>query len=284
MTKKREKPPEDERKKNSSIPEVLSEESLKSRWVQRSYVTLFLGGQVLFRLLRGKIHLRNLLEEMAEVGPDSLTSVLLIAYFAGMIFTIQTARELTRFGALQALGGAFGLAFCRELAPVLTAGIIAGQIGSAFAAEIGEMQVTEQIDALYTLRTDPVDYLVTPRVLACCIMLPILTILSLVVGICGGIFVATYFYNQPPQDFLNSLKSFLDIRDLVSILIKGVVFGALVSLIGCGWGLTTKGGAKGVSRSCTAAVVSGWIAIFMVNFFLSLAIFQELNINPARGF
>lgn len=284
MAKNRADLPKDRDKKNSSKPDVRSDRTSKSRWVQRLFVTLFLGGQVLLHLLKGKVHLRNLLEQMAEVGPGSLTSVLLIAYFAGMIFTIQTARELSRFGALPALGGAFGLAFCRELAPVLTAGILAGQIGSAYAAEIGEMQVTEQIDALYTLRTDPVDYLVTPRVIACCVMLPILTVLALIVGIAGGVFVATYFYDQPAMVFLNSIKHFLDFRDLISVLIKGLIFGALISLIGCGWGLTTIGGAKGISQSTTSAVVSGWISIFMVNFFLSLAIFQELGINPGKGF
>jgi ABC-type transport system involved in resistance to organic solvents, permease component len=130
---------------------------------------------VLLRILSGKIDRRKIMEHLVTVGLDSLRAVLLIAFFAGMIFTIQSARELIRFGAVGAVGGAFALAFCRELAPVLTAGVVAGQVGSAFAAEIGEMQVTEQIDALYMLRTNPVDYLVVPRVIACCVMLPILT-------------------------------------------------------------------------------------------------------------
>lgn len=245
------------------------------------FVAILLGGQILVRLLKGKIpRPRQLLEQMVTVGLGSLNSVLLIAFFAGMIFTVQTARELTKYGAVSAVGGAFALAFCRELAPILTASVVAGQVGSAYAAEIGEMQVTEQIDALYMLKTDPIDYLVIPRVIACCLMLPVLTTLALTVGLAGGVFVAAYFYNISPPVFLNSVRDFLELRDLLSIVLKGLIFGAFIGLIGCGFGITTTDGAKGVSRATTAAVVSTWISIFVADFILSLAIFQELNIYP----
>ena len=264
---------------DSSLPKPQREENFEHQWGERFIISLLLLGQVVTRLLKGKFSCRHIIEQMAIVGLDSLYSVLLIAYFAGMIFTIQTARELLHYGAISTIGGAFALAFCRELAPVLTASVVAGQVGSGFAAEIGEMQVTEQIDALYMLRTNPVDYLVVPRVIACCLMLPILTIFALVVGICGGVFVATNFYHLAAFIFLDSVRDFLEFRDLFSIIIKSFIFGAIVAVIGCGWGLTTKGGAKGVSRSTKAAVVTSWIAIFVVDFFLSLVIFNELNIN-----
>jgi len=249
----------------------------QNKWYERLLMTLFLAGQVFFRILKGKLCRRNLIEQMATVGFGSLNSVLLIAFFAGMIFTIQSARELIRFGAIYAVGGAFAVAFCRELAPVLTAAIVAGQIGSAFAAEIGEMQVTEQIDALYMLRTNPIDYLVLPRVVACCIMLPVLTVFALVVGIVGGVFVAANFYDVPYRVFLDSVREFLQLGDLFSVVVKAFIFGGIVGIIGCGWGLTTKGGAKGVSRSTTAAVVTSWVVIFIVDFLLSVFIFHDLN-------
>ena len=150
-----------------------------------------------------------------------------------------------------------------------------------FAAELGTMRVTEQIDALQMLDTDPVDYLVTPRVLACCFMLPILTLMGLVAGILGGMVVAQGLYNVPPRVFLDSARNFLEIGDLWKASLKGAVFGALISVIGSSWGLTTTGGAKGVGQSTTAAVVTTLVAIFICNFFLSWLMFQ--GVGDAAG-
>jgi phospholipid/cholesterol/gamma-HCH transport system permease protein len=211
---------------------------------------------------------------MVSAGPGALTPVLLTNLFAGMIFTVQTARELDRFGALHALGGAFALAFCRELAPILTAAILAGQVGTAFAAEIGCMKVTDQIDALKVLRTDPVDYLVVPRVVACCIMLPVLTVMGLVVGILAGATIAQGFYQVPMSQFLDSVRSLLILNDLIAVLIKSLLFGAIVALAGCTWGLTTTC-SRSVGRSATSAVVTTWVSLFVVDFFLSLVLFQS---------
>ncbi|NER06446.1 MAG: ABC transporter permease, partial [Okeania sp. SIO3C4] len=145
----------------------------------------YLAGQVIFHLLKGKIHRRNTVEQMAIVGPESLLIVLLTASFVGMVFTIQVARELVSFGTANMVGGMLAITLTRELGPVLTAVVVAGRVGSAFAAEIGTMKVTEQIDALYMLKTDPVDYLVIPRVIACAVMMPILTLLCLIAAILG---------------------------------------------------------------------------------------------------
>jgi len=225
-------------------------------------------------LLAGKINRRNTLEQMALVGPESLLIALITAGFVGMVFTIQVSREFISLGAGSAVGGVLALSLTRELAPVLTAVIIAGRVGSAFAAEIGTMRVTEQIDALYMLRTDPIDYLVIPRVLACCLMLPILTILALITGMAGGLLIATNMYGISQTIFLNSARAFLTIWDLFSAPIKGFFFGALVAVIGSSWGLTTTGGAKGVGQSTTTAVVTSLLAIFIINFFLSWIMFQ----------
>jgi phospholipid/cholesterol/gamma-HCH transport system permease protein len=219
-------------------------------WLQRLIAAIFLGGQAIVHLLKAKINRRNTMEQMAAVGPDSLWIALITAAFVGMVFTIQVAREFLYFGAGQAVGGVLALALTRELAPVLTAVVIAGRVGSAFAAEIGTMRVTEQIDALYILKTDPIDYLVLPRVIACSL------------------------YGISQVVFLDSVRNFMHVWDLLSAILKSIVFGGLVAVIGCSWGLTTTGGAKGVGQSTTTAVVTALLAIFIVNFFLSWLMFQ----------
>jgi len=243
-------------------------------WIQRLLAASFLGGQVFLHLLQGKIHRRNTLEQMNAVGPESLSIALITAGFVGMVFTIQVAREFINFGATTTVGGVLALALARELSPVLTAVVVAGRVGSAFAAEIGTMRVTEQIDALYMLKTDPIDYLVVPRVIACALMLPILSLMSLGVGLGGGIFIAEALYDIDSNVFLNSVQNFMDIWDIFSSLIKAFLFGVVIAVIGCSWGLTTTGGAKGVGQSTTTAVVTSLLAVFVLNFFLSWLMFQ----------
>jgi phospholipid/cholesterol/gamma-HCH transport system permease protein len=140
------------------------------------------------------------------------------------------------------------------------------------------MKVTEQIDALYTLRTDPIDYLILPRILACCSMVPILIVLGLVFGILGGIFAAAQLYQLQPPMFLDSARSLLRTGDLVSLGLKGIVFGAAIGTIGCGWGMTTYGGVKQVGESATAAVVVSGITIFVLDLAISL-LFGDLPTN-----
>nr|WP_199335937.1 MlaE family lipid ABC transporter permease subunit [Nostoc sp. FACHB-110] len=246
----------------------------KDNFLLRCCAALLLFGQVWLHILQGKTYYRKVLEHMVKVGPGSLSPVLLVSGFAGMIFTIQTARELVQFGAASAVGGAFALAFCRELAPILTASIIAGQVGSAFAAELGAMRVTEQIDALYMLKTDPIDYLVLPRVIACTLMMPIMMIFAIITGIFGGVFAAAQFYQVLPEVFLESVRTFLEPSDLLTILLKGFIFGILVAVNGCSWGLTTIGGAKEVGESATIAVVTTWVSIFITDFILALVLFE----------
>ncbi len=245
-----------------------------ARWSARAGAACLLLGQVVVHLLQGKIHRKNTLEQMSMVGPDSLGIALLTASFVGMVFTIQVSREFIRLGAGTAVGGVLAITLARELAPVLTAVIIAGRVGSAFAAELGTMRVTEQIDALYMLRTDPIDYLVIPRVLACCAMLPVLTVLSLMTGMVGGMLIASSMYGISTTLFIDSARRFITLWDLISAPLKALAFGLLIAVIGCNWGLTTTGGAKGVGQSTTTAVVTALMAIFIFNFFLSWVMFQ----------
>lgn len=243
-------------------------------WSQRLLAAILLGGQVLIHLISRPIHRRNTLEQMAAVGPESLVIALVTAIFVGMVFTIQVTREFINFGAGTAIGGVLALTLARELAPVLTAVVLAGRVGSAFAAEIGTMRVTEQIDALQMLQSDPVDYLVIPRVVACALMLPLLSILAFITGMTGGLLIATNLYGISYTVFMNSARNFLTIWDLGSAIAKAIVFGILIAVIGSSWGLTTTGGAKGVGQSTTTAVVTALLAIFISNFFLSWLMFQ----------
>jgi phospholipid/cholesterol/gamma-HCH transport system permease protein len=250
------------------------EPSSFAQWSRRLLAATLLGGQIVIHLISRPLHRRNTLEQMVSVGPESLLIALLTASFVGMVFTIQVTREFLNFGASTAVGGVLALTLARELAPVLTAVILAGRVGSAFAAEIGTMKVTEQIDALQILKTDPIDYLVIPRVLACALMLPVLTLLGFLTGMTGGLLIATNLYGISQTVFVNSAQNFLTIWDLVSSIIKAFVFGILIAVIGCSWGLTTSGGAKGVGQSTTTAVVTALLAIFISNFFLSWLMFQ----------
>ncbi|MBE9117324.1 MlaE family lipid ABC transporter permease subunit [Lusitaniella coriacea LEGE 07157] len=254
----------------------LSSQNGLSQWFTRLLAAIFLGGQVMLHLLKTKIHRRNTLDQMAVVGPDSSLIALVTASFVGMVFTIQVAREFINFGSGNLVGGVLAIALARELTPVLTAVVVAGRVGSAFAAEIGTMRVTEQIDALYVLKTDPIDYLVIPRIIACCLMLPVLTILSLITGLAGGLLVAIALYGDhiSQQVFLDSVQNMLEVWDLIGAALKAVAFGGLIAVIGCSWGLTTTGGAKGVGQSTTTAVVTSLLAIFVANFFLSWLMFQ----------
>lgn len=264
------------------MSETISNSGL-GLWFQRLLAAFLLGGQITVHLLRGKVHGRNTTEQMAMVGPGSLGISMLTAVTVGMVFTIQVAREFISFGLGKTVGGVLALTLARELAPVLTAVIVAGRVGSAFAAEIGTMRVTEQIDALYILKTDPIDYLVIPRTIACCVMLPMLTVFSIITGMAGGMMVANTLYGIPPRAFIESAHNLLTVWDVVSAAIKAVCFGALIAAIGCSWGLTTTGGAKGVGQSTTTAVVTALLAIFISNFFLSWIMFQGAGSALSRG-
>lgn len=211
--------------------------------------------------------------QVVRVGVDGLPVVLLTSVFTGAVLALQTYTGFQRFHAEAYVGSVVALSMLRELAPVLTGLMVTGRSGSAMAAEIGSMRVTEQIDALVALATDPVQYLFVPRVLAGVIVLPMLVVLANAVGIAGGYLVAVRLLGANPVVYVNNTFQYLDLPDLWSGLVKAAVFGLLLALIGCQQGFDTKGGAEGVGRSTTAAVVLGSLAILVSDFFLTKVLF-----------
>ena len=190
------------------------------------------------------------------------------------MFTIQFVREFARLGLTRSVGGVLSLAFSRELTPVISAIIMAGRVGSAIAAELGTMAVSEQTDTLRVLRTDPLDYLVTPRVLACMVSLPILCCVAFTVGLAASAFLADLVYGVAPNVIMESAVKALMPWDITAMLLKAAAFAFTISVISCGWGSTTSGGAKGVGESTTAAVVISLVSIFITDFVLSMLFFQ----------
>ena len=213
---------------------------------------------------------RDLLYQIYFIGIKSQAVVLVTGAFTGMVLTAQTYFQFHKVKMDTATLAVVGVSMCDELGPVLTALMVAGRVGAAIAAEIGTMRVTEQIDALRTLATHPVDYLVVPRLLASMIALPLLTIESIVLGIASGYFVGTQLMGiDPTYLYFNMLKYTGDI-DVVFGLVKSFVYGGIIALIGCYKGMTCNMGAEGVGRATTEAVVFSSITILITNFFLTL--------------
>ncbi|MEO0521132.1 MAG: ABC transporter permease [Cyanobacteria bacterium P01_A01_bin.116] len=245
--------------------------------VYHSAMALLLAGQVMHRLLRGRYGQRQIMDHLMCAGPRCLGPVVVTNICAGIIFAVQTAREIARFGAISSLGGAFAAAYCRELAPLLTAGVLACQVGSAFAAEIASMKLTQQIDALKMLRTDPIDYLVMPRVLACAIMLPVLTVLALFIGVLSGGLITTHVYELSMDTFLGGVRTYLSVADVLLVMIKAALFGGVIAIASCSRGLTAVCNGRGVGQSATSAVVTAWIALFLID--LVIACFSLIQVS-----
>lgn len=215
----------------------------------------------------------EMLRQMVRVGWDSIPVVLLTCLFTGMVLALQTFRGFERFHAEGFVGSVVALSLTRELAPVLTGLMVAGRVGSAMAAEIGTMRVTEQIDALYAMATDPIHFLVVPRVNASILMVPILTILGDAVGILGGWLVAGGLFGANSYLYMERTFQFLEINDITSGLVKAAFFGLILSVTGCTKGFYTSGGAEGVGRSTTSAVVTASLYILLSDFFLTKVLF-----------
>jgi phospholipid/cholesterol/gamma-HCH transport system permease protein len=216
---------------------------------------------------------REWLRQMVRVGVDSIPVVGLTALFTGMVLALQTFNGFARFNATSLVGSVVALSLVRELAPVLTALMIAGRVGSSMAAELGSMRVTEQIDALEAMATEPVHYLVVPRVAATTLMLPPLVAIANVVGILGGYAVAVVLLGANPLVYWERTFQYIDWTDLNSGLIKAAVFGLILGGFGCAKGYFTTGGAEGVGRATTSAVVVASLAILLSDFFLTKLLF-----------
>lgn len=232
-------------------------------------MNLFLATCVRLR----EANLKEVLRQMAKLGADSLPIVAMTTMFTGMVLAVQTAKEFVRFGAGESVGGIVAIAMGRELAPVLAGVVVAGRIGAAIAAEIGTMKVTEQVDALRVMATNPISYLVVPRFLAIVFMLPVLIIFANAVGSIGGWVVATNYADISSFSYIESIKTFMEPFDMIGGMIKGAFFGAIIAIIGCHKGLNAKQGAEGVGVATTASVVLSIILIFISNYFLSVILF-----------
>jgi len=212
----------------------------------------------------------ELMRQMVRVGFDSIPVVVVTTLFTGMVLALQTFNGFARFHAENLVGSVVSLSLTRELAPVLVALMVTGRVGSAMAAELGSMRVTEQIDALTSLGTEPVQYLIVPRVMAAILMMPLLVVLGDAVGMYGGYLVAVQLLGANPVSYVDNSFQFLHVKeDVVSGLIKAAAFGLIFSLTACVRGYDTTGGAEGVGRSTTRAVVSGSLTVLVADFFLT---------------
>lgn len=220
-----------------------------------------------------KIRLAETVSQCALLGVQSLIIVVLTSLFTGMVISLESAQQAVSYGFGNFVGGAVAYASVRELGPMLTGVVVAGRVGAAIAAEIGSMVVTEQIEALRSMGLEPARFLVVPRFVALLVMLPLLTIFADVVSIAGGAWIAQTYAHIAYDSYLASVRQTIDFPDVVKGLLKAVVFGAIIAIVGAYQGLSTRGGAAGVGKSTTGAVVISIILIFMSNFLLSLLLF-----------
>jgi phospholipid/cholesterol/gamma-HCH transport system permease protein len=223
--------------------------------------------------VRRPFEIREWIRQMVRLGVDSIPVVFLTTMFTGMVMALQTFNGFRRVHAENFVGSVVALAMLRELSPVLVGLMVTGRVGSSMAAEIGTMRVTEQIDALKSLATDPVQYLFVPRVIAGIVMMPFLTILGDALGVYGGYLVAVRLMGANPVIYSGNTYQFLELNDLWSGVLKSMVFGLILTLTGCVHGYYTTGGAEGVGRATTTAVVSASLIILLTDFFMTKLLF-----------
>tara|TARA_Y100001968_G_scaffold139535_1_gene127684 strand:+ start:4050 stop:4796 length:747 start_codon:yes stop_codon:yes gene_type:complete len=243
------------------------------RCISRLINSLIIGGQAVNATIKGQINKVDLSEQLMEAGPGSFLIILITGIAAGTVFNIQVAAELSRQGVGSQVGGLLAIGMAREIAPLLTATLLTGKVATAYAAQLGTMKVTEQIDAITMLRTDPVEYLVVPRLVAMVIMAPIQCLLFFTVALWSGQVSSTALYQIPPEVFWTSVQEWLSLSDIPFMLIKALVFGLQIGVIACGWGLTTRGGPKEVGTSTTGAVVMTLVTVSLMDVLLTQILF-----------
>ncbi len=232
-------------------------------------------GLTLFYSVRPPFYPRLILRQMIDIGYYSLPVVGLTAIFTGMVLALQSYTGFARFSAEGAVATVVVLSMTRELGPVLAGLMVAGRIGASMAAEIGTMRVTEQIDALTTLSTNPYKYLVAPRLIAGLLMMPLLVIVADIIGVFGGYMVSVNKLDFNAANYLSKTFEFLETKDVVSGLVKAAVFGFVISLMGCYHGYNSKGGAQGVGTATINAVVSALILILVFNYMITEMFFAR---------
>ncbi|MEW6357096.1 MAG: ABC transporter permease [Planctomycetota bacterium] len=213
---------------------------------------------------------RSVLKQMARVGWDTLPIGILMSVFIGMVMALQTGYALQKFGATSTyLPRTVALALVRELIPVFVAFLVAARVGASMAAELGTMAVSEEIDALRVLGINPVRYLAMPRLLACTAMLPVLIVYTDMIGMIGGGIVSCNYFSLTAEAYRKGCEAALDFMEIAQGLVKAGVFGMIISVVACHQGMTTTGGAEGVGRATTNAVVYSTVGIFVANFFIT---------------
>jgi phospholipid/cholesterol/gamma-HCH transport system permease protein len=222
---------------------------------------------------RRPFKLDYIFKQMDFIGVHSLLVVLITGAFTGMVLALQSSYGFRKFGAEGLVGAIVALSMTRELGPVLTSLMVTGRAGSAMAAELGTMRVTEQIDALTVMALNPIKYLVAPRVVASFLMLPILTIISDFIGMVGGYLVGVKLLGINEGSFMNKIERTLDLADIYNGLVKAAVFGLILSVISCYKGYNTRGGAEGVGRATTEAVVLSSVTILISDYVLTSLMF-----------
>ncbi len=237
-------------------------------------IALF-AGNALSHLVRPPFYPRLILRQMVDIGYYSLPVVALTTLFSGMVLALQSYTGFARFSAESAVANVVVLSMTRELAPVLAGLMVAGRIGAAMAAELGTMRVTEQIDALRTLSTNPYKYLIAPRILAGVTMLPFLVLVGDVIGVFGGYLVGVYKLGFNAAAYVRQTIEFVETVDVVSGLVKAAAFGFIVTLMGCYHGYYSRGGAQGVGQATTNAVVSAAILILIANYLITELFFSR---------
>ncbi|MBX3112747.1 MAG: ABC transporter permease [Fimbriimonadaceae bacterium] len=232
-------------------------------------------GDVAARLFRRPFEVGETFNQMAFVGVRSVPIVALTSMSSGAVIALYSAQLLVRYGASSLAGGTVALAVIRELAPVLAGIMVAARCGSAMAAQIGTMAVTEQVDALRSLNVHPTNYLVIPRIVAAVTMLPVLAVVGMYAGVAGGYLVAVPLGQVADGAFWSSVRQFTEVSDITGGMLKTVVFGFIVAVVACQQGLRTSGGAVGVGKATTNTVVITMVLIYVANYFLTAALFTR---------
>ncbi len=228
------------------------------------------AGQTLAWMVRRRPGLGTLVPALYAVGVQSVSVVAITGMFIGMVLAVQSYGQFHQFGLASHLGGIINVSVVRELGPVLAATMLAGRIGSAMAAELATMRVTEQIDAISCLGANPVHHLVVPRFLACVLLIPLLTVMADFMGVMGGALICIRVYHVEAYYYWQHAQNFLSLWDIITGLIKPTFFGAAIAVVSCHRGFHSRPGAEGVGRAATEAFVASFIAILALDFFIAL--------------
>lgn len=242
-------------------------------FIEEAGKIMMLLNDTVILIFRRPFNLKDIFKQMEEVGVKSIPVVLITGAFTGAVLALQSYTGFKRFNAEAFVGTVVALSVTRELGPVLAGLMVSGRVGSSMAAELGTMQVTEQIDALYTLAVNPVKYLIVPRLLAAFIMMPVLVIFADLIGITGGYIVSVNILGSNPYIYMERTWSYLEFNDIYSGLLKACIFGIIIATVSCYQGFYTQGGAEGVGKATTKAVVLSCLLILIFNYIITALLF-----------